>query len=252
MADSVLYVNVNYEIPDLHVAFFSLVGGGQAGMRRPGRDTVTAVTDDLASRCALLSDSWQWWATTLEAMDAGDWMRPTRLEGWDVNALVAHHGMFVTALSYLATQPVDEAPGTTSARDMLRRFNEPGGVATTSAQPVAEVARQQAATMSRDDFIARFLVDAPAALARAREAGPIVIDYFGNGTFPFSEAVAIGVMESVVHGLDLADAVDARRGDMPPGPVQFTTDLLASLADPVDFIEAATGRRSPTVLPVLR
>ena len=79
-----------------------------------------------------------------------------------------------------------------------------------------------------------------------------MIDYFGNGTFPIGEAAAIVIMEAVVHGLDLADAIGTTPDDLPSGPVRFTTDLLASLADPVDFIESATGRRAPNVLPVLR
>jgi uncharacterized protein (TIGR03083 family) len=210
------------------------------------------MTDDLASRCALLGGAWRWWAGTLEAMDADAWSRPTRLEGWDVAALVAHHGLLVTGIGFLATQPLDAEPATASACDMLRRFNAPGGIAAIAADAVAEMARQQAATMSREDLIAKFLVDAPPVVAGVREAGPIVIDYFGNGTFPIAEAVAIAIMESVVHGLDLVDAIGIPADDLPAGPVRFTTGLLAELPDPVDFIESATGRRPPDVLPVLR
>jgi uncharacterized protein (TIGR03083 family) len=210
------------------------------------------VTDDLEARCAVLGDGWRWWATTLEAMDADAWTRPTRLDGWDVDALVAHHGLLVSGVGFLATQPVDAEPATTSARDMLRRFNSPDGIATTAAPAVAQMARQQAANVSREDLIARFVVEAPAVIASVRDAGPIVIDYFGNGTFPIAEAAAITIMEAVVHGLDLCDAIGHRPEDMPSSPVTFTTELLASLPDAVDFIDAATGRRSPAVLPVIR
>jgi len=210
------------------------------------------VTADLTARCALLDEGWQWWATTLEAMDADTWMRPTRLEGWDVTALVAHHAMLVKGVGHLATHPVEAEPATTSARDMLRRFNADGGVAATSAPVVAEMARQQADSVSRQELMARFLVEAPRVVANVREAGPIVIDYFGHGPFPIVEAAAIAIMEAVVHGLDLCDAVGSYPGDMPVGPVGFTTELLASLPDSVDFIDAATGRRSSAVLPVIR
>jgi uncharacterized protein (TIGR03083 family) len=185
-------------------------------------------------------------------MDGDAWTRPTRLEGWDVTALVAHHGLLVAGIGFLTTRPLDAAPATASARDMLRRFNAPDGVANTAASAVAEFARQQAASMSREDLTARFLVEAPSVVAGVREAGPIVIDYFGNGTFPIAEALAIAIMESVVHGLDLADAIGTPADGLPEGPVQFTTELLANLAEPVDFIESATGRRPTDVLPVLR
>jgi uncharacterized protein (TIGR03083 family) len=210
------------------------------------------VTDDLGSRCALLDEGWLWWAATLQGMDEDMWGRPTRLAGWDVAALVAHHSLLVTGIRFLAMQPVDGPPATPTARDMLRRFNEPGGIATTSASVVEEMARQRATTMDHGDLIAQFLVEGPAVVAAARDAGPIVVDYFGNGTFPIAEAVTIAIMESVVHGLDLADATGAPFDEMPAEAVQFTTELLASLADPFEFVEAATGRRSADVLPVLR
>jgi uncharacterized protein (TIGR03083 family) len=213
---------------------------------------VTDDVADLAGRCAVLADVWQWWATTLEAMDADEWTRPTRLDGWDVAALVAHHALLVRGIGFLATQPVDAEPATASARDMLRRFNTKDGVAATAAPAVAEMARQQAASMSREDLIARFLVEAPTVVASVRDAEPIVVDYFGHGAFPIAEALAIAIMEAVVHGLDLCDAVDGSYDGLPPEAVTFTTELLASLPDSVDFIEAATGRRPVPVLPVIR
>jgi len=245
MAVRIVDVNVNFDIVHVHVSFLGCNRKWDVGIPS------SVVIDDLWSRCALLDDGWHWWGATLEAMDADAWTRPTRLEGWDVSALVAHHGLLVRGIAFLATQPLDAEPATTSAGDMLRRFNAPDGIANTGAEAVAEMARQQAASASREELTARFLVEAPPVVERVREAGPVVIDYFGNGAFPIGEAVAIAIMESVVHGLDLADAIEAA-GDLPGGPVRFTTELLANLADPIDFIESATGRRQPDVLPVLR
>jgi uncharacterized protein (TIGR03083 family) len=208
--------------------------------------------DVLSARCELLAEAWGWWGRTLEALDDESWTRSTRLEGWDVAALVAHHGFLVQAIGLLAARPVDTEPAIASARDMLRRFNEPSGVATTAAAAVAEIARQQAASLTHDDLVARFVTEAPASVEALRGAGPIVIEYFGNGTFPIAEAAAIAIMEAVVHGLDLCDAVEALPGSIPEGATRFTTELLASLPDPFDFIEAATGRAPAHVLPVLR
>ena len=210
------------------------------------------MTDDLVTRCELLADAWRWWAEMLEGLDEDDWVRPTRLEGWDVAALVAHHSLLVGGITVLASHPVDAAPATLTARDMLRRFNEPAGIANTAADGVAELARQQAATSSNDDLVARFLHDAPAAVAAVRDGGPTVIEYFGQGTFPISEAAAIAIMEAVVHGLDLCDAIGAGAYELPGDAARFTTELLASLPETVDFIDAATGRRPADVLPVLR
>jgi len=139
-----------------------------------------------------------------------------------------------------------------TATDMLRGFNAPGGVATTFADGTAEMARRQAASMSPDELIAVFAVTAPDVVAAVGEAGPIVIEYFGNGTFPILEVMSIAVLEAVVHGLDLCAAVHAPVASLPQAPMQHTVGLLASIAEPVRFIEDATGRSSTHVLPVLR
>jgi uncharacterized protein (TIGR03083 family) len=206
---------------------------------------------DFDDRCAVLGAAWGWWATTLAALDDEGWATPTRLEGSDVAALTAHHAMLVQGLGFLATQPVDAAPATATAGAMLRRFNEPTGVANTAGDAVAELARQQAAGMSPADLLGAFATVAPGVVTTLVETGPIVVDYFGNGPFPIGEAVAIAIMEAVVHGLDLRAAI----GSAPPPPaaaVARTVDLLASVADPLEFIDAATGRRAEPVLPVLR
>lgn len=185
------------------------------------------------------------------ALDESAWQRPTRLPDWSVSALVAHHAMFVRMLGFLASQPVEAEPSVATARDMLRRFNEPDGVASTAAAAVSQLAREQAASSAAADFESVFRDDAPRVLDEVRAAGPIVIDYLGNGTFPLAEAVSVGILEAVVHGLDLRAAVD---GVAPPsdGALDFAVELLASLADPMRFIDTATGRTTDAVLPVLR
>ena len=78
------------------------------------------------------------------------------------------------------------------------------------------------------------------------------IDYFGNGRFPIAEAMSIAVLEAVVHGLDLCAAVGLPPTSIPAAPMRHTVGLLAHMAEPVAFVEAATGRTSAEVLPVLR
>jgi uncharacterized protein (TIGR03083 family) len=210
------------------------------------------VQTGFAHRCASLSDAWQWWAQHLTDLDKHAWQTDTRLEGWDVAALAAHHSLLVRGLALLASQPVDAVPDTSTAADMLRRFNAVDGIANTGAGMVAEMARQQAASMSTTELASVFAESAPRTIESLRTAGPIVVEYFGNGTFPLAEAITIATVEAVVHALDLADAVGADKATLPAGAVRATVDLLASLADPVRFVEAATGRTNSVVLPVLR
>jgi hypothetical protein len=174
------------------------------------------------------------------------------LPGWDVAALSAHTSMLVRMLRHLSAHPVDAEPTVGSARDMLARFNAPGGVATALANVIADAARKDAASMSPADLVAMFAVTAPDVVTAIEDAGPIVVDYFGNGSLPIADAMSIAILEAVVHGLDLTAAVDAAVESIPPAAMEHTVGLLVSLADPVSFIDAASGRTSSPVLPVLR
>jgi uncharacterized protein (TIGR03083 family) len=205
----------------------------------------------VSARCTTLATVWQWWAETVRSIDEAGWRRQTRLEGWDVAALTAHHATLVHGLGRLASQPVDAVAGMT-ASTMLRRFNEPGGAATTMAPAVATTARQRAASVSRADLVAVFEEAAPQVVDTVRAAGPVVVDYFGHGTMPLEEAAAIAVLEAVVHGLDLAAALEIDAASLPDDALREVVTLLASMADPVEFITTATGRGDARVLPVLR
>lgn len=208
--------------------------------------------DAFSERCSTLAEAWRWWATTLTELNAPAWRLETRLPGWNVAALVAHASLLVRGLDVMSSRPLDTEPAVRSAHDMLSGFNAPGGVATTFADGIAEIARRQAASMSPDELVALFAVTAPEVIASLEEAGPIVIEYFGNGTFPIVEAMSIAVLEAVVHGVDLCAATDASAATIPQSPVEHTVGLLASMAEPVSFIDVATGRSSIDVLPVLR
>lgn len=204
----------------------------------------------------LLAEVWAWWADVLSSIekDAPAWRRPTRLEPWDVAALVAHHSLLVQGLAFLpgTAAGAPASPETPSAEAMLRRFNQPDGIAITAAGQVAEMARQVAAAHAPSALVARFRDAAPATLARVRAAGPVVVNYFGFGTFPLEEAVRIAMLEGVVHGLDLREALPAPVAQLPANGLTATARLLASIADAEQFIEAATGRSPDSVFPVIR
>ena len=54
-----------------------------------------------------------------------------------------------------------------------------------------------------------------------------------------------------MHLLDVLDGL-GRAPDVPAEALRETAHLLADLADPVAFVEAATGRSATSPLPVLR
>ena len=72
-----------------------------------------------------------------------------------------------------------------------------------------------------------------------------------DGVTTWGEAVRIVLLESTVHLLDVLDAL-GRPPQVPAPALRGTAHLLAELADPLALIEAATGRATTTVFPVLR
>jgi uncharacterized protein (TIGR03083 family) len=207
--------------------------------------------DTLSERCDALAAAWDVWAATLRDLPDEGWRRPTRLGNWDVTALAAHHSMFPGGLTRLVTQRVDGPPTMASAVALLRYFNQPEGLATTKSGAVAEQARRVSEQFSRADIVERFERDGPRAITAIRAAGPIVIDYFGHGTIPLTEALSVGLLEATVHLLDLQRALDQAPA-VPEVARAETVALLAAVADPVAVIEAASGRTTTNPFPVIR
>jgi hypothetical protein len=65
------------------------------------------------------------------------------------------------------------------------------------------------------------------------------------------EALRIVLLESVVHLLDVLHGL-GRNLCVPASGLREAVHLLAEIAEPVMFIEAATGRSVRSPLPVLR
>jgi hypothetical protein len=76
------------------------------------------------------------------------------------------------------------------------------------------------------------------------------VDYFGQAVLRLDEAVSIGIMEATVHLLDLQDAL-GQPPHVPADGLAHTAALLAAMAPPMAFIEAATGRGTAELFPVL-
>ncbi len=227
------------------------VVGGSAAALSPLRRTVTRMQAS-TERSATLADVWQWWAVTLGELEPAAWTRPSRLPGWDVAALASHASLLIPGVRSFLRKPVDVEPTVRSARDLLVQFNEPGGVATTAAERVAEGARQQAASLTPADLVAIYAITAPDVIAALESAGPIVVSYFGVATVPIDAAVSVAILEAVAHGLDLCASCDRPAATIPRRAMDHAVQLLASMAPPVAFVEAATGRVPADVLPVMR
>jgi uncharacterized protein (TIGR03083 family) len=204
-----------------------------------------------------LEVAWRAWAAAGAqiAADTRAWARPTRLQGWTVKDLYAHHAGFPQTVRRLAAAPEATRPLThASADDLLVSFNLPGGVAHTLADQVRETAVARARERPVQDLTAQFATVGPAALAAARGADPRrPVDYPSGAVVPFGEALRVALLEAVVHYLDLARALDLPApGPVDGAPLEETAALLAAMADPLALVERAAGRTTTDVFPVLR
>ena len=204
----------------------------------------------IEDRLTTLDTLWSVWAEHGRAMTDEQWGRPTRLGTWDVRSLYAHAVSWPFAFTSLVGRVRDAEPTYATAAALLRDFNNPDGVANRLRDRVAAGAREDAARYSTAQMVEQFASAGPRAIAIARRLGPVAVDYFGQAILRLDEAVSIGIMEATVHLLDLQRAL-GRSPDVPVDGLAHTTALLAGMASPVDFIEAATGRGAVHLFPVL-
>jgi uncharacterized protein (TIGR03083 family) len=201
-------------------------------------------------RLGTLDALWSVWAELGRTMTDEQWARPTRLGAWDVRSLYAHAASWPAAFPGLLGQVRDAEPTHATAAALLCDFNAPDGPAHRLRDWNAERARTDAATYRPEQMAEQFAVAGPHAIAAARELGPVRLDYYGLAVLPLGEAVSIGILEATVHLLDLHRAL-GRPPDVPVEGLAHTTALLAAMAPPVEFIEAATGRGGDPPFPVL-
>ncbi|NKY52431.1 maleylpyruvate isomerase N-terminal domain-containing protein [Nocardia vermiculata] len=197
----------------------------------------------------LLDDMWRCWGTRTATLTEQEWQTPTRLSGWVVQDLVAHVAPNQAVLDFLRRDPVQN-PKVTSGAEMLRRFNAPGGAAIGLAEEIADQARA-AATAGPEKLCAQFTEFAPQLVETLRSQDSSAgLDYPLLRSATFGAIGETSLIEATVHYLDLIDAV----GGPPPPPaaLRATATILAAVADPTEFIEAATGRTDSPLFPVMR
>jgi hypothetical protein len=138
----------------------------------------------------------------------------------------------------------------TARCNLLRYFNQPGGAAETMADQIAGDAVSQAANLTRDVIVDRFI----ACARRVRDfrlPGNTVARYPIIGTTTVAAISEVALMEATVHLLDLADAV----GGVEPSAeaLAATRDLLVAVPDPKAVVEVLAGRAEPVgALPAIR
>ncbi|MGC9669524.1 maleylpyruvate isomerase N-terminal domain-containing protein [Planosporangium sp. 12N6] len=201
-------------------------------------------------RLTTLGALWSVWRDQGTSLTDEQWQRPTRLGDWDVRSLYAHAGSWPFGLSHLVGTVRDVEPTYPTAAALLRDFNRPDGIARRNRDRVAAGAREDAATYSTAQMIETFASVGPSAIATARQLGPVVVDYFGLAALRLDEVISVGIVEATVHLLDLQRALGLPP-DVPADGVAHTTDVLAQMAPPVDFIEVATGRSGAELFPLM-
>jgi uncharacterized protein (TIGR03083 family) len=204
-------------------------------------------------RVGALESVWAYWAETGASMSEQQWATATRCPGWDVAAVFAHVGVFPLAIVDPPPVPGGGDLDPVTAVDILRVFNAPGGAAHELSRQVAQAAVSVAAQRGPGQLLALFAEVGPQAVAavRNREATSLVPWPATGRVTTWAEALRIVLLESVVHLLDVLDAL-GRAPRVPRPGLQETAHLLADVAEPVAFIEAATGRSARSPLPVLR
>lgn len=197
----------------------------------------------IAGQSALIS-------SIIESLDEEQWYRPSKLEGWNVFALVAHILRAPKALVEYAAEPLQVAP----KYDRMNYYTFDGPAI---AEAVSQRALDIAAHTTPQALTQEFADTVQAALAVFDRvpASTVINSIFGPITA--GEYAATRVLELTVHTLDLTLALD-----MPPRldpqaqqiVVEILENLLkpqsrpAELSDDVAFILAATGReRRPDV-----
>jgi hypothetical protein len=193
-------------------------------------------------RVDALAAFWQRWAEIGGELSDEQWSETTRCTGWNVAAL---YGPFARAVAEPPPLP-DVGGDPVTAVDILRGFKVPDGVAHAMAAELADFAVSMAAELGRPALVAFFAEDAPRGIAALRSHAPDArVPWPGAAAVTtWAEAVRVVLMEAVVHLLDVLDGL-GRPADVPLAGLRDTAHMLADLADPVEFVNAATGASSP-------
>lgn len=176
----------------------------------------------------------------VDTIEDHQWSLPASAE-WTVAELVVHTTRAgSTIVTYASVEAEPEVP---SAAAYYLRVLDAEGI----HEAVAERARLQAAEVEvpLGAYVRQVFADAEKTLART-PAGQVLGTRAGG--IRLVDYLPTRVVELVVHGIDLADAL-GRSPNVPPLPMAVTLETLAELSvarpaavDPVQIVRALTGR----------
>jgi len=194
-------------------------------------------------------------AQTLGSLTAVEWQRPTLLEpvdpvpNWTVLELAGHLGYAMKMIDTLLSKESASPP----ALDRVSFYDQPKGL----LAPLAyRTAADVVAYMTSAEILEFCVTTFFDALAKAHHADPAFVGWTVIGTIRVDEFIATRIVEVVVHGLDLAQALNR---SLTPSTVALdcAADLLdslnrrsdhgssrpESLADNWLWVQVASGRR---------
>jgi uncharacterized protein (TIGR03083 family) len=184
---------------------------------------------------------------SLALNDITDWNAPTRCEPWDAGALLAHITGALARLDTMLDAP--EPPAATVDAAGYYRPDERFSPAVNDIRidSATQAARAGGAALTADfdatchRILTRCAEQAPGRRVTTRHGDPMTLDDF----------LTTRVVETAVHGIDLADALHRPRWTTPEAAAHVTalllgpdhdTALAALGLDKVAFIAKATGR----------
>jgi uncharacterized protein (TIGR03083 family) len=183
-------------------------------------------------------------STALESVAEAEFDLPTRCPPWTVGALLAHVGMATDRVIVMLDEPAPPEADTDAVgyySPDIRFSPATNRARVDGAVGAAARAGSGAALATR---FAQTWRDAHAAVA-AQDPGRVVRTRHGDA-MRLDDFLVTRVVELVVHGLDLADALDR-----PPWTDDGALDVVAGLLTPnppddrMMLVRVATGRAGP-------
>lgn len=188
-----------------------------------------------------------WWRSIVGAVDDDGWDRPG-LGEWTVRELVAHADRaYRTVIDYLTGETVDPTPIATAAEYFRIVLAEETPHVHIAARAKREATTHEDWVVATDELALhceKLIVDTPGD----------AICHLMVGEMELAQYLATRVVELVVHGMDLADAIGLEVNP-PPASAQVVVQVLLDLAGEAGMahgIRALTGRPVPASANVLR